>query len=553
VSATLILLNIIGGICLLLWGLKAVRNGVTRAFGSDLYKIVALSTKNRILAFASGMGVTALLQSSTATGLIVASFCGRGVMSLSAALAVILGADVGTTLVAQALSFNLSWLGPLSIFAGYVLFKAYHHKGRMEYVGKTFVGLGLMLFALAWIKQSFVPLNQSEVLREVLHALANDSLMAILVTALLTWLVHSSLAVVLLLVTMVTSGALEPDLALAMVLGANLGGVIAPLASSLNDSRETVRVLLGNLLIRIAGVALVLPLVPLAHAGLALIDPAAERLVVNFHTGFNLLLALTFLPLTGYVAKICTKLLPDRKAGEDPGRPKYLDERELDTPSIALTAATRETLRLAEIVQGMLEDTLEAMKSNDEAKAKEIRNRDDVIDDIYKAIKMYMARLDITRLDEKEHRQYSQIIGFSTNLENAGDLIDKSMIDMTLNKIRQRKFFSDEGWQEILSMHATVHETVKLAQSVFLMQDRYLARRLVESKDVVRKLESHATKSHLGRIREGVTATITTSALHLDLIRDYRRINSYMASVAYAILEETGDLEQARLKPVATS
>lgn len=549
-GGTLILLNIIGGVCLLLWGLRHVRNSVTEAFGANLYKIIAKSTGNRFSAFLSGIGVTALLQSSTATVLIIASFCGRGVMSTSAGVGVILGADVGTTLVAQLLTLNLSWFAPLLMISGFVFNGLGKGHSKAPHIGTLLIGIGIMLFSLVWIAQSSVPLKESEIIRLVLGSLQNDPVMAILITAILTWLAHSSLAIILLLVSLSVGGIVTVDVAMFMVLGANLGGVIAPFIATIKDNPEATYVPIANIVIRVTGVILCLPFIHIIGEYLMLISDAPERLLVNFHTFFNVALAIIFLPLTKQVSSFVKSIVPAKDDAKDPGRPIYLKESELDKPSVALSAAVRETLRLSDILQSMLEDTLLVMRDNDEKLARDIRKRDDVVDDIYKAVKMYIARLAHEKLDDNESKQYAQVLKFSTNLESAGDLIDKSLIDMALKKIKDKKLFSEEGWEEIEEMHETVLTNMRMAQNVFLMGDRKLARDLVQSKDKVRLLEEDATENHLDRIREGRPESITSSSLHLDIMRDYRRLNSYMASVAYPILHTTGDLRRNRLRPI---
>ncbi len=537
-----------GAVCLLLWGLRSVRNGMTRAFGSDLHNAVSASTKSRIRAFIAGIGVTALLQSSTATALIIATFCGQGLLTLSAGLAVMLGADVGTTLVAQVLSFDLKWLAPAFMVTGYVMFKIYNKAGKLEHIGRFLIGIGIMLFALMWIRQSSVPLKEAEVLKIVLQSLDKDPILAVLITALLTWIVHSSLAVVLLLVSLVSSGVLPVDVGIAMVLGANLGGALAPLAATLKDSREAARVPIGNLMMRFIGVLAVLPFIHIVHREMALVIPDPDRLLVNFHMVFNIALAIFFLPLTGRIAALCIKLIPEKKDEDDPGRPKYLDEKELATPSIALTAAMRETLRMADVLQEMLEDTIIVLRDNNDALARKIRAQDDVIDSIYRGVKMYMAKLTRESLDPDEADRYLQILSYATNLENVGDTIDKSLMEMARKKIKGKNRFSREGWQEIQDIHCFVLDTVRLAQNVFVSGDLELARRLLEGKEKLRLMEAHATQCHMDRIREGVPETVATSSLHLDILRDYRRINSSVTSVAYSILEEAGQLRESRLK-----
>lgn len=530
----------------MLWGLALLRLGVTRGFGAQLHGFLARSTGNRVLGFFSGVGVTAVLQSSMATTLIVASFAGQGMIPVKAALAVVLGADVGTTLAAQLLSLNTSWLAPGLMIVGFVLFSL-EKSGLRKNLGRCLAGLALMMFALMWIRGAAAPLKASDALPVVFHSLQVDGIFAALVAAILTWLVHSSLAVVLLLVSLTHSGVVPPDLALVMILGANLGGTVAPLVATLRDAPPAMRIALGNLLIRLAGVIVVMPLMPMIRDVFASFDPDPARMLVNFHTAFNIFLALCFLPLTGYVERLTRRIVPDRPDSDDPGRPKYLDERALDTPPVALASAARETLRMADLVQGMLEDTIRALGGTDEKVIEKIRERDDVVDKLYASIKRYMARVTQESLDPKEAQRYMQILTFATNLEHSGDVIDKNLMPMALKKIRNQKNFSERGFAEIENIHALVLDSVRLAQSIFISGDVDLARRLIEEKEKIRLAEIKGSTSHIERLREGVPESIATSSLHLDIIRDLRRVNTYMCPVAYSILEEKGQLRETRL------
>lgn len=535
----------------MLWGLRMVRTGVTRAFGASLRKIISRSTGNRITAFFAGIGVTAVLQSATATSMIIASFVGRGLMTIGAGLAVMLGADVGTTLVAQVLSFDFTWVAPLMMLAGYIVFSLNQDKGRGEHVGTVLLGLGMMLFALTFIKESADPLKTSETLPLILAPLDKDILLAVIVAALLTWLSHSSLAIVLLLVSFVGSGVLPIHLGLAMVLGANLGGAIAPLVASLRDGAAASRVPVGNLMMRLCGVLAAMPFLHFSAEMIAKFDPDPSRMIVNYHTVFNICLALCFLPLIGFVEKLTIKALPDPEAKDDPGMPRYLDSKSMDTPTIALASAARETLRMADMAERMLEDTIKVFRTNNLALLNKIREQDNVVDKIYKSIKNYMARLSQTAFDPEEAHRYIQILTFSTNLEHAGDVIDKSLMLMAEKKAIAQNSFSPEGLKEIEHIHNLVLESVRLAQTVFVSGDVRLARKMTEGKDTLRHAEQDAMTHHIERLREGIPETIATSSMHLDIIRDYRRINTYMCTVAYALLEYKGQLTESRLKPEA--
>lgn len=525
-----------------------LRLGVTRGFGAELRRFLAICSNNRLKAFFAGLGMTTLLQSSMATTLIVTAFAGQGLVNSSTGLAIILGADVGTTLVAQLFSMNMGMLTPMFMVIGYI-FYSLEHSGRIKNVGRVFIGLALMLLALAMIKQGSLPLKESETLPLILAPLENDPFFAVLIAALFTWIAHSSLAIVLLVMSLVGGGVLPLTLGLYMVLGANIGGTIAPLLSTLRDNPDAMRIPLGNMLIRIFGVLACIPFISLTLPYLAQWDPDQARQIVDFHTAFNIVLALSFLPFTGIISKLLKKALPDRQQTQDPGRTRYLNDKDLDMPSVALSSAARETLRMGDIIQKMLEDTLKVFKTNDEKLLEQIREEDDTVDKIYNSIKNYMARLSQEFMDPKEAVRYVQILTFSTNIEHVGDVIDKNLMPLALKKIKNQQQFSSAGFKEIEHMHRLVLESVQLAQSVFISNDADSARRLVEGKEIIRKAEIDGMATHIDRLRGGVPETIATSSLHLDIIRDYRRINTYMCTVAFPILEESGEIHETRLRP----
>jgi phosphate:Na+ symporter len=260
--------------------------------------------------------------------------------------------------------------------------------------------------------------------------------------------------------------------------------------------------------------------------------------MVNLHVLFNLVLALIFLPTAHWIARLCEKLIPKAKDAPKPAyEPIYMDDKNLSTPVIALASAARETLRMAEMVQQMLENTIEAFKQNDDRLANRISKNDDTVDRLYGKIKLYMTRLTQEALDPKESDRYLQIITFATNLEHIGDIIDKSLMELAKKKIKSKERFSDEGWEEIKNFHNQIVENMRSAQNIFLSEDPDLAQKLVDRKKEVGIAERASSAMHFDRLREGLPASLATSSLHLDIIRDYRRINSYITSIAYEILE----------------
>jgi len=528
-----------------------VRTGVMRAYGADLRRVIGHGLRNRATAFAAGLGVTAVLQSSTATALMTASFAERGLLATGAALAVMLGADVGTALVAQALSLRVDWISPVLIFIGVIAFLA-GTTTRQRDLGRTAVGLGLMLLALRLIVEASTPLRTSPTVDMVLAGLGSERIIAVLVAAALTWLAHSSLAVVLLVMSLASIGMLAPPLALALVVGANLGGAFPALAATWSGDAAARRVTLGNLVFRFAGALVALPLLEPAARLLAGFDADPARLVVNFHLTFNLALAVVFVWFTGPIGRLLASRVVDAPGAEDPAKPRYLDPAALDSPPLAIAAAARETLRMGDALEGMLRDTLTVFQTDDRKLAADIIRRDDTVDRLHEAIKLYLTQVSREPLGEVDGKRAMDIIGFTTNLEHVGDIIDKNLMEMAVKKIKHRLHFSEEGFKEISLLHAEAMEHLQLAMSVFISGDLAMARKLLEEKIEFRDRERKLTEQHLMRLRSGRAESIETSSLHLDILRDLKRINSHLTSVAYPILEAAGELSESRLRAKKT-
>ncbi len=524
-----------------------VSTGLNRAFGASLRRVISHSTSNRFKAFFVGILVACLLQSSTAASMIVSSFAARSIVTITGALAVMLGADVGTTLAAQLMTLDLSLLVPVLLTGGYIVNKSME-ASQYKHVGRSLVGLALVFISLGMIRQVAGPLGHSEILKEMMEPLKSQTILAIVIAALFTWMAHSSLGSILLFTSFVDVGAIPLELGFAMVLGANIGGVIPPVVMTLRDIPAGRRVPLGNLLTRAVGVVICIPLLSHVMPYIAMLDPTPARQIVNFHTAFNVVLALAFLPLIGPLTKLSEKILPDRPREEDESLPRYLDPAAVNMPGAALACVARETLRVSDIVMRMMRDTLEALRTNNARLVSGIRDQEAIVDSLYESIKTYLARLSTQNMDAAENKRYMQILTFSTNLEHIGDIIDKTLMGLASKKIRNQDNFSRQGFTEISSLHATVMDNMALAQNVFMTGDVKMARRLYEEKSKLRNQELMASENHFKRLSQGVAETIATSSLHLDILRDLRRINSYVSLIAYQILDEAHAL-QSTLKP----
>jgi phosphate:Na+ symporter len=544
---TLIVLDLMGGVALLLWGLHMVESGILRAFGSQLRQFLGRALNNRFAAFAAGLVMTALLQSSTATGLITASFVAEGLVELVPGLAIMLGANVGTTLIVFVLSFNIAAVAPIFFLIGLVAFRAGGHT-RVKDLGRVAIGLGLMLLALHLLFDALAPAENAPAVRVMLDAIANDPVFCILIAAALTCAAHSSIAIVLLVMSLTYSNFITPFAALAFVLGANLGSALNPvLEAGRRNDPTSYRLPVGNLFNRIVGVALVVPFLhPIART-LSAFEPDAARMTAEFHLLFNAALALVFLGLLDPFASLLRKLFPPRKGTDDPSAPRYLDEGLIEAPSLALGDAARETLRVGDFVETMLRDVMRALLTNDRALVTQVSRMDRAVDKLSEAVKLYVTELTRGGLAERESQRATEIISFAINLEHVGDIIDKNLCQTALRKIKHNLQFSPEGAAELEAYHRRVLENFKIALVVFMSGDAAGARKLVADKAEMRNAELAAAERHLERLREGRPETVETTSLHLSILRDLKRIHSHICSVGYPALQSIGEVlpEQA--------
>jgi phosphate:Na+ symporter len=541
------LLNLLAAIALLVWGTHLVRTGILRVLGASLRNVLAKSVTNRLTAAMSGLGVTALVQSSTATALIVSAFVGQGLMTLPSALAVMLGADIGTSLMAVAFSRDLSWLSPLFIFIGVVLFIT-RQSTTIGRVGRVLIGLGLMLLALRLVTQSANVLTQAAAVKALLASLTSDLLLEIFAGALLAVLSYSSLAIVLLTATLASTNVIPIDVALGLVLGANLGSGLLAVLTTLSAKIETRQVPLGNLIFKLLGIAIAAPLIGLWLRHLPKVMGDAATLVVLFHLTFNVVVGVLFIGFTQVVAAWVTKLLPRSDKTTVAGRQRHLDPTALSTPSLAISCAVREAMHQADVVEAMLLGALNVIKHNDRKLAEELRKMDDTVDELYSDIKYYLTKISREALGENEARRWTDIISFTINMEQIGDIIERVILDIEDKKINPGREFSDAGMAEICDLHARLVDNLRLGMSVFLNGNVRDAQKLLEEKTRFRDLEREYASTHLGRLSLNTVQSIETSSLHLDLISDLKRINSHICSIAYPILDFAGALAPNRLR-----
>ena len=541
-SGTLVLVELAGQVGLLLWGTHMVTTGVQRGWGTPLRRALERTLGQRWQAFLTGLGITALLQSSTATGLMAMSFTAAGVIALAPALSVMLGANVGTALITQVLSFNVSLLAAPLVLLGVLVFR-WAQGSRLKNAGRAAIGLGLMLMALAGLQHTLGGVENTPLLRSILRSLDADPVLAILAAFLLTWGCHSSVAIVLLVASLVGSHVIGADESLALVLGANLGGAMPALIHASTPAAR--RLPMGNLLVRLAGVIVIVPWLPQITRLMRHLTVADTRLVVDFHLAFNLVVALAFLPIVGRLADVLMRLLPDPPRPTDPGRPLFLEPAALDSASVALANATRETLRMADMVEDMLKNALEMFRTADRGRAAEISAADRAIRQLGGAIRGYLVAVSSEQtLDEaQEGERLQEILSAVINIEHVSDIVANSLMDFTVKQLKRGQTLSSEEFAAIAAMHVELLESLKLAMAIFLRGDAADARRLVERKAHLRQLEAAATALSIQQLRDATVASRASgneaalgaeeSGLLLRIVRDLRRVHSHLASFAY--------------------
>jgi len=542
------LLNLLASVALLVWGTHIVRSGILRVFGASLRRVLSTSVSNRGTAFLAGLGVTGLMQSSSATAMIAAGFVSQNLIGLAPALVIMLGADVGTALMAQVFSLDLSWLSPLAILFGVVFFLS-RKNTRAGQLGRVAIGLGLIILALQLIQAAAKPIVSAAGTKVLFASLSGDPMLDMLIGAIFVVLSWSSLAVVLLTATLAASSVITAPVALCLVLGANLGSGLLAFFATAGMAGGGRRVAAGNLLFKVVGCLVFSLALPWVLQGIAHFDSDPGRQALHFHMLFNLSLAIVFIFFTGPIARLIERWLPDAtSAGPTVAEPRHLDPGALGTPALALANAARETLRIGDTIEQMLNGLLEVIRSNDRTRADALIRLDDDVDRLYTAVKLYLTQVSREALDEKDGRRWAEIISLTINLEHVGDLLERMLTEVRDKKIAQRLSFSEAGMRELEEMHALLVSNLRLGLSVFLTGDVKAAQMLLAEKERFRDLERTYAAQHLDRLAGQTLQSIETSSLHLDIISDMRRVNSFFCSTAYPILEQAGQLRRSRLR-----
>jgi phosphate:Na+ symporter len=531
-QADLVLFSILGGTALLLYGVRLVGEGLQRAAGTRLRHVLSTLTGNRFKALLVGAGVTAVLQSSSATTVMLVGFASAGLLSLRQTIGVILGADVGTTVTVQLLAFDLLSLSPLVVFIGWLLWAT--TKGTPKYVGQAILGFGFLFLGMKLVADGTAPLEQSVLFRDLLTALTNQPLILLVIAAAFCGLVRSSAATIGLALSLGATGILPLAGAIPIIFGANIGTAVTALIAAIGQNAEARRVATAHAVFKVVGVALFYPfMAPFADL-VSHTAPDVQRQIANAHTIFNVIVAALFLPTSAFAAEFFTRLIPERDGS--PTGAMYLNPQTLDTPAVALGQALRETLRMGDVVIGSLRDAIVVLERNDENLLRAVIARDDLIDRLEEDIKSFLIGLSAQSLTEEQAERETALIFVIADLEEIGDVIEKNLLELAQKKIDGGHVFSAQGWAEIQDVHTKVVENLELAMGALAAQDPLIAEKVIRHKTRINEMEREYRQTHIDRLHSGLRESIDTSSIHLDLLANLKRANSLAAGIAYAVL-----------------
>lgn len=547
----IVVIKMLGAVMLLLYAVRMVRTGFERAAGPTLRRVIGKASSGAVSGAASGVVVAVLLQSATAVAMLAAGFATSGFITTAAGLAVLLGADLGSSLVVQFLVFDLSWLIPLLLATGAWLFLKLEARAAKQ-TGRILLGIAFILLALGMIGEATAPLKEARFMPQIAAYLGQDAPTAMAVGAVLAFLVHSSVAAVLMIAALVQNAGLSLEAAVPLVLGANVGAGLVALWLTRGMDRKARLLPLGNFLFRTTGAILAMLLLARLTPLLDMLTSNAAQQVVAAHVAFNFLLVVVCLPLTRPVSWLVERLIPERTKEENSDLllpQSALDRQLVSNPRLALASATRELLRMGELVEMMARPIILMLEKGSEPEIRRLQQLDSHVNAIHSSIKLYIAEVNRGELSAEQAERSMELVSFAVNLERAGDLVAKNLLELALELQVNKISFSREGLKELTWMHDRVLANMELALNVLVSADVASARELIAEKDKMRALERESHDRHLDRLKTRTLQSMESSNAHLEVVRSLKDINSLFASAAVPILAREGQLRDTRLVP----
>ena len=548
VTTLVFLINLGGATFLLLFAVRMVQTGIERALGPSLRRIITTRQGNRIHTAAAGVFLAVILQSSTAAALLASGFTGTSLLTFTGALSVVLGADLGSAMVIQILSFRPDWLIPILLASGGYMFLKIEARTPRQ-IGRILLGIGFILMSLRLIGEAVHPIRDSAFMPSIAGYLAGDFVTAFLVGAAVTFVMHSSVAAILMTVTFVVLGVLPPDAGFSVVLGANLGAAVLLIWLSRDMQATARRIPMANLLLRGTCAILALFLINLTPLASGFEQFSAGQSLVALHLAFNATVLFLMLPLVQFMERPLRRLVPERHVvGDDAFKPRSaLDQAVVDRPNLALASLTREILRMSQVVEVMARPVMTYYSNGDMTAIKATKALDLDLNQALDQVRLYVAKMPRETQTKDQYRRARELVEYAINLETAGDIIAKGLLTLANEKARNHLQFSEAGQQELVQLHERLMANMELAFNVLLSEDIESARLLMEEKSEMAAQERKSRKRHLKRLREGTEDSLESSDIHLETLRALKDINSQIAAIAYPILVRNGQLLETRL------
>ena len=525
---------LLGGIAIFLHGLSLAREGLQIVAGDKLRSILFALSSNRVVGLVSGALVTTIVQSSTAVTVMLVGFAASSLMTLPQAMAVVLGADIGTTITVQLIAFRLSAYALVIVAAGFAV-RFFAHQRRVRYAGEAIMGFGLLFFGMKLMADATLPLRGSDLFLMLLDRLSANPFAGLLVGAVATVLLQGSAPTIGLLIAMASSGSMSISAALPLVLGANIGTTILPIMAAAGHPAAGKRVAFGHAVFKLLGVAAFLPFLDPFIRLAAATAPDVARQIANAHSIFNVVTALAFLPFVGLSARLVSRFYLPAGEQERFGA-RYLDPRAIESPALAFGNAQREFMRMADIVADMVKDCLRCYEESDLDLASDIEGRDDKVDILNREIRFYLARLGQEAMTREQANRQMELISLSNDIENAGDLVNRNILRLARRKVARGLAFSREGWTEIRDFHGKVCENFDLALVAFSTGDEEIARKVLRHRAKLSDIETELKEKHISRLNQGLRESLETSSMHLDLLAFLRGVNGYVSNLADAVV-----------------
>lgn len=524
----------IGGLGLFLFGIQIMASGMQKAAGDRFRRILEILTNKPIIGVLTGILVTLLVQSSSTSTVMVVGFANAGLMNLSQAVSVIIGANIGTTVTAQIVSFKIGVIAFPAIGIGSLL-NFFGRRRFHRYLGQTVLGFGLLFLGMTTMSNGMIPLRELESFHYMLQQFSQYPILGILCGAIFTALIQSSSAATGVIIAMTMQDLIPFSSAVPLILGTNIGTSITAILASIGANVAARRAAVAHILFNVIGVALALILLKPFTEIIIETASTVPRQVANTHTAFNILNTVIFIVFLKHFTALICYIVPGVDDKIEFG-PKFLDPRILKTPAVAIGGAKQELLRMGGIAREMLDESMQVFLKSDLKKIKHIEQMEELVDGLEKEINVYLAELSQHSMSKEQSKMIASLMSAANDLERIGDHAENIM-QLSELKTEERLPFSKTALDEITSLYEKVKSMLERAITAFEENDIEAAGKVVVDDDEVDELEKILRKRHIDRIN---TKQCYPSAgvIYLDLLSNLERVADHASNIAHLVLEE---------------